>query len=135
MDSEKKSMPADLTPRTKKVAAKKTVQTVASHVAAKEVGETVTKVVVQAGAKAGAKTFAKGLSNPWLLVADGVDLGVRKACESCGIDEDDARVVGKASGLSASIAIGATVGGPVGAAAGFVLWGIGEGIAKLFDLD
>ncbi len=143
--------PSVLTPRTKKIAAKKTVQAIAAHVATKEgskvvakslpkigvkaLAKTGTQTLAKTGVKVGAKGLARGIANPWLLAADGVDLGVRKACENLDMDKDTAKIVGKGSGLAASIGIGTAVGGPVGAVAGLALWGIGEGISKLFDLD
>lgn len=135
MKKQDKPSPAAFTPRTKKVAAKKTVQGVAAHVVGREGGKAVVKLAAKTGAKAGTKALACGIANPWLLAADGVDLSVRKICENCDVDEDVARMAGKGSGLAASVGIGAAVGGPVGAVAGAALWGIGEGVAKLFGWD
>lgn len=127
--------PESLAPKTRKVAAKRTVQQAAAHVAAREGGKAVAKVAAKAGAKVGGKALARGIANPWLIAADGVDFGVRKVCDKCDVDEDTAKAVGKGSGLAASVGIGAAVGGPVGAVAGAALWGIGEGVSKLFGWD
>lgn len=53
-----------ITPRTKKTAAKKVIQ--------KAAGKTATRV----GAKATGKVILRTVAKPWLLAADGVELGV-----------------------------------------------------------
>jgi hypothetical protein len=124
--------PSLFSPRTKKVAAKKTVQTVATRAVAKQGGKVLAKGAAKAGLKAGGKSVLRGMANPWLLAADGVDFGVRTVAERFDVGEDDAKAAGKVSGLGASIGIGAAFGGPAGAVGGAILWGIGEGISCLF---
>ena len=126
---------AMFTPKTKKTVAKKTAQAVASKIAAEEGSKAVAKLALKTGTKFGAKGLAKGMTNPWLLAADGVDFGARKVCESCDVDEDVAKAVGKGSGLLASMAIGAGFGGPIGFVGGALLWGIGEGVSAVFEWD
>jgi len=142
-----------LTPRGKKTVAKKVMQkaaaTAAEKTAAKTVGKVfeksltsaTTKAMTKAGVKTGAKvgtkvagkTFLRAAANPWLLAADGIELGVGAACKKMDIEEEHAKIISKGSGLGSSLLIGAAVAGPLGVLAGGAIWCAGEGISKLFD--
>ena len=77
-----------ITPKSKKVAAKRAVQ----KAAAKAVEETAEKIAMtvafkttaKTGAKVAGKTFLRTAANPWLLAADGVELGVGAVCKKNG---------------------------------------------------
>ncbi len=144
--------PSIFTPKTKKTMAKKTVQKLAAaaaekastkaaaktaqRLAVKAGTKTAAKVATKSAGKVAAKTFLVELANPWLLVADGVELGAEALCRNqLGLDRETTRTVKKVSGLGASLTIGAVAGGPLGAAAGGALWAVGEGLARLFGWD
>jgi hypothetical protein len=90
------------------------------------------KVLLEAGCKTAAKTVARTAASPWLLVADGAELGTEKLCQCFDVEPQTARRAGKAVGLATSVGVGAAVGGPVGAGVGAAVWGIGEVIGKIF---
>lgn len=126
----KKNPYSDLfTPRAKKTTAKKVVQKAAAKAAEETVEKTVekalaitaTKTVARTGSKVVGKTFLRTAANPWLLAADGVELGVAVACNKLDLADRDARRVSKGAGLVSSTAIGVALGGPVGAGAGAAL--------------
>ena len=132
-----------LTPKGKKTLAKKAVQKVAAKAAEKTTTKVATKAVTKMGLKTGSKvgakvaskTFLRSAANPYLLLADGVELGVGALCKKLDLEEEDSRILRKGSGLTTSITIGTIVGGPLGATAGAMIWGIGEAASKLFDWD
>lgn len=90
------------------------------------------KLVTKTISKAAGKTVARTAANPALLIADGVELGTMVVCDVLDVDEGTAKVVSKGAGLGSSVAIGAAVGGPMGALAGAAVWGVGELIGSMF---
>jgi len=91
------------------------------------------KAAAKTGAKVAGKIFLRTATNPWLLAADGVELGVGAVCKKLDMDEDDARIVKKGSRLGASATIGAAVGGPVGGLEGLAIWALGKGFQNFLD--
>ena len=92
------------------------------------------KLVAKAGVKVAGKTFSRTMANPWLLAAVRLELGVGAVCKKLDMADDKARIVKKGSGFTSSVAIGIVLGGPIGAAGG-AIWGVGEGVSKLFGWD
>jgi len=83
------------------------------------------KIVARMATKTAAKTVARTAANPALLIADGVEI----VAENLGASTR----VCKVAGFGTSVAIGAGLGGPIGAAAGAGVWLVGEAIGALFD--
>jgi len=88
------------------------------------------KALAQYGSKFLSKRLAKS-ATPWLIVADVAQLGVEVAVSGRGTQPHQAQRVGQATGLGASIGIGAVTAGPVGAIAGASIWAVGEVVGKM----
>lgn len=91
------------------------------------------RVVSKHVSKAAGKSVLRAASSPWLLAADAGELATEAVLTRAGCDATTTKVVSKGVGLGGSVAIGAAVAGPVGAAAGAALWGVGELVGSLVD--
>ena len=106
-----------------------------AHLGSKELGKTGSKLLAKSGAQTGAKTLAKTVSKGGglFIAADLAQAGMEQLGGNLGLSQDEAEVAGKTIGAMGHIAAGASVGGPLGAAAGLALWGAGELFGGLFD--
>lgn len=87
------------------------------------------KLVARTVSRSAAKRVVITMSSPWMLVADGVEVVSEQALITLyGVNELNARRASAVGGCATSVAIGAALGGPVGAAAGLASWGIGKAI-------
>jgi hypothetical protein len=91
------------------------------------------KVVSKYGTKTAGKILARTAAHPGFFIADGLELGTEYVCRKAGCSEDDARFYGGSVGLGASVGTGVLVAGPVGAALGLGLWGVGKLFGSLWD--
>lgn len=94
--------------------------------ARREAGRFCAKVVGKRISKTVAKSVARTAASPWLLIADGAELVVERAATAMDCSPSAVRIARRGAGLGTSVVAGAAVGGPVGAAAGAALWGVGE---------
>jgi len=99
----------------------------------RETGRVAAKVVAKHVSKGAGKAVARTAASPWLLAADVTEFAAGKAARAAGWHEDDVQVASKCTGAATSLVVGAAVGGPVGAAAGLALWGVGEAVGWLFN--
>ena len=76
-------------------------------------------------AKAGAQAATRACT-PWLLVADVAQLAVEYQQLRSGVSTEKSTASARATGLAASLAIGAAVAGPMGAGVGGATWLGGE---------
>jgi len=106
------------------VAAKKCV--------ARQTAEIAARVVGGRSAAVAAKMVTRGGVLPF-LAADAVQLGSECLLKNMGVEPEDAENISKVAGLGTSVAVGAAIGGPVGAFVGASLWGFGELIGALFS--
>ena len=108
---------------------------IVTEIGVKEVGKTGSKLIAKTGAKSGAKVIGKTLAKGGgaFIVADIAQAGIEQLGGNMGLSQDDAEVVGKCVGAGGHIAAGAAVAGPLGAAAGLAIWGVGELFGSLFD--
>ena len=106
-----------------------------ARLGAKQIGKQGSKALAKSGAKSGAKVMGKTLAKGGgaLFAVDLLQCGVEQAGGNLGLSQSEAETAGKAVGLGGHLAVGAAVGGPVGAAAAGVVWGVGEMIGSWFD--
>ena len=105
-----------------------------TKIGTKSAGKALSKTVAKSGAKSGAKVLGKTLAKGGgaLLAIDALQFGVEQVGGQFGLSQSEAEVAGKAVGLGGHLAVGATVGGPVGAVVAGAVWGVGELLADWF---
>ena len=96
----------------------------------KLIGSGVQKLATMGAAKAGSKLASRAMTsvvkcggNPLLIVADAVEIGLEYKTGS--------KALARGSSLAIYAGVGAATGGPVGAAVGVALWGVGQAISGL----
>jgi len=112
-----------------------------TSVAAKAATAGIARSLAKSSAKVAARAAVR-TAGPWLLAADGAQLGTEVICTHIGCESETAERVGQGVGFCGSAGIGAavgSVGGPPGAAIGagvgvaFWIGGevLGKGVARL----
>lgn len=88
------------------------------------------KVASQAAVKAGSKlafsTVARTALNPWLVAADLASLATEHGLDLAGCSPQSSRMGAAAAGSTTAVALGALLGGPIGAALGLGTFVVGE---------
>ena len=106
-----------------------------AHIGTKELEKNSIKYLAKSGAKSGGKVLTKTLAKGGVpfIIADVAQVGVEQLGGNLGLSQGEAEVAGKVVGAGGHVAAGAVIGGPLGAAAGFAIWGVGELFGSLFD--